>query len=89
MRKAPTSTVPVIDPRAVFTRDTLTATLGLRPNTIRREVREGRLRVSRRAGRWFFLGEWVTEWLRAGEVPRRRGQERIEPSTNGARSVIG
>jgi hypothetical protein len=42
----------------------------LRKSTIRREVRAGRLRVAKRAGRYFLLGEWLLEWLRGGELTR-------------------
>jgi hypothetical protein len=66
----------VIDPNAVFLLDQVQALLRLRRSTVRREVREGRLRVSKRAGRYYLLGEWVLEWLRAGEVRR-------PPGTNG------
>jgi hypothetical protein len=44
--------------------------LRLRKSTIRREVRAGRLRVSKRAGRYYLLGEWLLEWLRGGELRR-------------------
>ena len=72
-RKAPPTIVPpVIELNAVFTRDSLRAALGLREYTIKREIREGRLRGSKRAGRHFFLGEWVLEWLRGGELRRRK-----------------
>jgi hypothetical protein len=39
--------------------------------TLRREVRRGRLRVSKRAGRYYVLGAWLLEWLRTGEIRRR------------------
>jgi hypothetical protein len=71
-RRPPAANVPVIHPRSVYTRETLTAALGLPKNTVRREIREGRLRASRRAGWYFILGEWVLEWFRGGEVERHR-----------------
>ena len=40
--------------------------------SIRREVREGRLRISKRAGRYYLLGAWLLEWLEAGEVTPRQ-----------------
>jgi hypothetical protein len=43
---------------------------GLRQTSLRREIREGRLAVVKRCGRYFFLGEQLLAWLRAGE--RRR-----------------
>jgi hypothetical protein len=78
-RSAPTASAgepPIIDPHTVYTASQLRAALGLRPNTIRREVASGRLRVRRRAGRYFFLGQFVLEWLQSGEVMRpRKSQE--------------
>jgi hypothetical protein len=49
----------------------------LRETTVRREVREGRLRIAKRAGRYYLLGEWILDWLRGGEI-RRRTSERLE-----------
>ena len=43
----------------------------LRKSTIRREVRAGRLRVAKRAGRYYILGRWLIEWIEGGELPRR------------------
>jgi hypothetical protein len=83
-RKAPTTTAPVIDPRAVFRRETLTKALGLARHTIAREIREGRLRAARRGGWYFILGSWVLQWLEAGEVHRQQYQRsRVEISRNG------
>ena len=65
--KAP---VPVIHPLAVFTLPQLTATLQLAAGTLPREIRLRRLRASKRAGRYYLLGEWIIEWLRAGELQR-------------------
>jgi hypothetical protein len=62
----------VIHPRAVYTVASLQAALGLTKTTVGREVRLGRLRIAKRAGRYFVLGTWVLEWLRAGEVCRSR-----------------
>jgi hypothetical protein len=62
-----------IDPLAVYSVSAAQQALNLRRSTIRRELREGRLRVSKRAGRYYLLGEWLLEWLRGGEVTRRRG----------------
>jgi hypothetical protein len=61
----------VIMPTAVYTVEEALATLKLRQSTIRREVRARRLRISKRAGRYYLLGEWILEWLRAGEVQRK------------------
>jgi hypothetical protein len=63
--------IHVIDPRAVYDLLSATAALGLARTCLAREVRKRRLRVSRRGGRYFILGAWLLEWLRAGEVNRR------------------
>ena len=64
--------VHTINPRHVYTLDSLTKTLGLRPGTLPRELRLGRLRYSKRAGKVWILGEWVLTWLQGGEVRRKR-----------------
>lgn len=58
----------VIHPNSVYSVVQARTLLGLARSTIRSEVRQGRLRVSRRAGRYYLLGEWLLEWLRGGEV---------------------
>jgi hypothetical protein len=78
MRKKNTDTLrqlsspPVLNPRAVYTRLQATALLGLKPSTLATEIRKGRLRVSRRAGRYFILGAWLLEWIERGETSSRR-----------------
>jgi hypothetical protein len=59
-----------IHPNDVFTLSGARAALRLAKSTFRREVREGRLRVSCRAGRRWLLGSWLLEWLRGGELAR-------------------
>ena len=75
---APVAAAPLVHevaPTAVYTADGFQQTFKLRKSTVRREVRSGRLRVAKRAGRYHLLGEWILEWLRAGEVRRpREGQ---------------
>jgi hypothetical protein len=61
---------PIIDPRAVYGKDQLRRLLGLRGSSIGREIREGRLRVSRRCGRYFFTGTWILQWLEGGELTK-------------------
>jgi hypothetical protein len=61
----------VFVPGAVYTAESLRLALGLTRTTVAREVRLGRLRVSKRAGRYFILAKWIIEWLEAGEVLRR------------------
>jgi hypothetical protein len=63
--------VHVIDPAAVYTVPTASAALGLAKNCLPREIRLGRLRCAKRAGRHFILGKWLIEWLESGERPRR------------------
>jgi hypothetical protein len=64
----------VIEPHRVFTAEEFRVAFGLRKSTLRREVREGRLHVAKRGGKYFILGEWVLEWLRAGEVRPAAGK---------------
>jgi hypothetical protein len=68
---SPPSAAPlVLDPLRIFTAEEFRRAFGLRKSTLRREVRERRLRVAKRAGKYFILGEWVIEWLRSGELKR-------------------
>jgi hypothetical protein len=62
--------VRVIPADAVFQLGELQAVLGLSKHTLRREVRLGRLRVSKRAGRYWIVGRWVHQWLDEGEATR-------------------
>jgi hypothetical protein len=68
----PAAAVHVIDPNGVYFWDVARQLLRFKESTIRREVREGRLRVSKRAGRYFILGRWLIEWIEKGEVQRKR-----------------
>lgn len=78
---------PVIHPHAWYSRDEATALLRLRSSTLSTEVGKGRLRVSRRAGRYWFLGAWLIDWLAAGERPSRAPangvSEDVSPATEG------
>src|SRR5262249_37654821 len=60
--------VHVVHPNAVYTVAQAQAALGLRANSLKREIRQKRLRVARRCGRYYLLGEWILLWLRAGVV---------------------
>lgn len=62
-----------IDPHAAYSVAQATALLGLRDNSLPREIRNGRLRCSKRCGRYFVLGRWLLEWLEGGELRRYRG----------------
>jgi hypothetical protein len=68
-------TVHVIAETGVYTVDDAIRIFRLRKSTIRREIREGRLRVSKRAGRYFLLGRWLLSWIEGGEI-RRNGPAR-------------
>ena len=65
------SDIPIIEPHAVFTIQSLTQTLSLKTGTIPRELRLGRLRYAKRAGRVMILGEWALQWITSGEMKRR------------------
>ena len=60
-----------IDPNAVYVLDEARQLFHLRKSSIRREVREGRLRIAKRCGRYYLLGAWLLEWLQGGEIARR------------------
>jgi hypothetical protein len=66
------SQIPVLDPKAVFTIEQARSTLALAKNCLPREIRLGRLRVAKRAGKYLILGAWLLEWIEAGELPRRQ-----------------
>jgi hypothetical protein len=57
-------------PTAVYDLEAARAALNLTRTTLNRELRLGRLRVAKRAGKYFLLGEWLLEWLRKGEITR-------------------
>jgi Helix-turn-helix domain len=78
-RKRPTPKTPpapagpphVIHETAAYSVAQAQAALNLTASTVRRELREGRLRVSKRAGRYFILGKWLIQWIEGGEIRRR------------------
>jgi hypothetical protein len=59
--------VHVIHPCCIYSLPAATSALGLKPNTLYRERRLGRLRVTRRGSTYYVLGSWLLEWLRSGE----------------------
>jgi hypothetical protein len=69
---------PILDPRAVFTVQSATAFLSLNPTSLPRAIRRGELRVSRRGGKYFILGEWLIAWLEGGTRTRRRAGARAD-----------
>ena len=64
--------ITTIRPTAVFGLEQARLALGLTKNCLPREIRLGRVRVSKRAGWYLILGEWILEWIRKGEVTRQR-----------------
>jgi hypothetical protein len=70
----------------VYTVPSATAALLAKANTLPREIRLGRLRASKRGGRYYILGEWLIEWLRAGEVRR---PAKVEQAQQADHSLAG
>ena len=64
-------TVHEVKPCGLYLVDEVQRIFRLKKSTIRRELREGRLRVSKRAGRYFLLGRWLIEWIESGELAPR------------------
>jgi hypothetical protein len=56
-----------IHDNAVYSLGSARRALRLADSCLRREIRLGRLRVSKRAGRYFILGKWLIEWIEGGE----------------------
>lgn len=61
-----------IVPTAIYDLVAATTAIGLSRTALKREIKLRRLRVSRRAGRYFFVGSWLLQWIEAGEVIRQR-----------------
>ena len=61
-----------IEPHAVYSVAEAGQLFGLPKSALSREIRAGRLRVSKRRGKYFVLGAWLLEWIEAGEVHRGR-----------------
>jgi hypothetical protein len=76
---APARPPHLIHPLAVYTLPSARSALGLAKSSLNREIRLKRLRVARRGGRYFILGEWLLAWLRGGEVGRRETEPTPEP----------
>jgi hypothetical protein len=66
----------VIQEQAVYTVAEAQAALKLRRNSLKREIREGRLTVSKRCGRYYLLGKHLLAWLEAGE---RKPKSKVLP----------
>jgi hypothetical protein len=72
--------VHVIHEHAVYSADSFRRAFGLRTSSLRRELREGRLKVYKRCGKYFILGEDILAWLRGGAV---RPGGHAAPEANG------
>jgi hypothetical protein len=64
----------VLAPTGVYSLVEVRRMLRLRESSLRREIREGRLSVCKRCGRYYFLGSQLLDWLRAGVIDRRPGR---------------
>jgi hypothetical protein len=64
--------IHVINPCAVYDLQSARTALGLAKATLGREIRLGRLRVAKRAGKYLLLGSWLLTWIEEGEVRRRK-----------------
>ena len=74
----------VIHADGVYTVEDLRRVFGLKASSVRREVRLGRLRMSKRCGRHYCLGKWVLQWLESGELKRRCDQRDTNEGCNGS-----
>jgi len=64
------NTPHTIMPTAVYDLEAARTALNLTKTTLNRELRLGRLRVAKRAGKYFIVGEWLMQWLQGGEIHR-------------------
>jgi hypothetical protein len=58
----------------VYTVEDLRRVFGLKASGVRREVRLGRLRIAKRCGRYYCLGQWLRQWIENGELKRHCSQ---------------
>ncbi len=66
------SVVHVILPTAVYDLQAAREAVGVAKGCLPREIRLGRLRVSKRGGKYLILGSWILDWIKSGEVTRQR-----------------
>ena len=59
-----------VRPDNVYRREAVRRLLGLPKRAVAHEIREGRLRVAVIARRYFFLGQWILDWIAANERVR-------------------
>lgn len=69
----------VIMAHGFYTFDAAVSVLGISPRCLPREIALGRLRYTKRANRYFFLGEWLIEWLKGGERKSTRTDAHFTP----------
>jgi hypothetical protein len=62
----------VIHPNAVYDREAAAIALGLPKSTLIREISLGRLRCSKRGGRYFIIGQWLLDWIAAAELKSKQ-----------------
>jgi hypothetical protein len=67
----------LILPDAILDDGVLRHLLDIHPDQIARARRSGELKYSRRGGRFFYVGQWVLDWL-AGGVDQVAPGERQE-----------
>lgn len=75
----PARSVPIIHPRAIYDLNSAREILGLAKGCLPREIRLGRLRCARRAGKYLITGQWLLEWIEGGEVHRT---PKVRPQTD-------
>lgn len=52
-----------IEPTRIYQRGELPRVMRLGVESIREEVRAGRLKVKLAGGRWLIQGQWILDWL--------------------------
>lgn len=62
-----------LDTGTVYSDGDIATILGVTHATLSRARRNGVLRAARLGKRWYYLGEWILEWISAAGVPQRRG----------------
>lgn len=67
----PRTPVVSLDPNGIYLPEQVRSWLKLRKSTLAAEIKAGRLRVSKRVGRYFFLGVWLRDWIASGELKRK------------------
>jgi hypothetical protein len=74
----PPSQPHIVHENAVYSIEEFRQLFRLKQSTVRREVKLGRLRIAKRAGRYFLLGRWILHWLETAP-----GGRKATPASNG------